>query len=99
MRYLFILLTLTIACGDDTAKPKRQKDNQDMMIDLSFENDMGIEDEGVDDLDIGIPCSPLECRRDELMNMIQVEKNFEYASLGGFEFEPQPFEFRHDMGE
>ena len=101
MRYLFLLLlTFSIACGDDSAKPKRQKDDQDMILDSSVEEDMILEDVGgLEEIDLGTPCSPLECRSDELINMIQVKREFEYASLGGIEFEPKPFEFRYDMGE
>ncbi len=98
MRYLFLLLTFTISCGDDSAKPKRQKDDQDTVLDLSIEDDMTFEDMDLEGEDLGTPCSPLDCRRDELINMIQVKREYEYASLGGFELEPQPFEFRNDMG-
>ena len=100
MRYLPLLLTFTVACGDDTAKPKRQKEDQEIIYDLSLGGDVGIVEadmSGVDEEDT--TCSPLDCRKSELINMIQVKSEFEYALLGGFEFEPKPFEFRHDMGE
>lgn len=97
MRYLIlpIILSTTVACGDDTAKPKkRYEEDQEIS---SGQNDMEvIDDMGVDD---GNDCSTLECNQDKLINMIDVERTFEYAMLGGIEFEPEPFEFRHDMGE
>ena len=99
MRYLLLLLTFTVACGDDTAKPKRQKEDQDIIYDLSLEGDVGIAEADMGGIDEDTTCSPLDCRKSELINMIQVKREFEYALLGGFEFEPAPFEFRHDMGE
>lgn len=97
MRYLIlpIILSTTVACGDNTAKPKkRYAEDQEISAE---QNDMGVIDDMV--VDGGLDCSPLECNRDKLINMIDVERNFEYAALGGFEFEPEPFEFRFDMGD
>ena len=103
MRYLILfLLTFTISCGDDSAKPVRKNDqNLNTLEDMSLEMremDGGLEEndfeiEGGDQND----CSPLECLDEKLMNMIEKEKNYEFASLGGREFKPHPFEFDFDM--
>tara|TARA_Y100001970_G_C14228411_1_gene857105 strand:- start:364 stop:663 length:300 start_codon:yes stop_codon:yes gene_type:complete len=92
MRYLIlpIILSVTVACGDDTAKPKKRYTNDQ---DVLNEMDMDV------DVDSDVECPSFECNRDKLINMIEVQRNFEYAMLGGMEFEPMPFEFRSDMGE
>ena len=99
MRYLIlpILLSTVVACGDDNAKPKKRYDDDDQNV--SYDQMLDMEQGG----DVGgnaeTSCSPLECDRDKLIDMVDVEKNFEFAMLGGIEIEPEPFEFRFDMGE
>lgn len=100
MRYLLlpIILICTIACGDDSVKPLRKNKDQDQ--DLILEAEMDMEMGGSDmEMEVGGSdhCPPVECRSEELLNLLQVEKPYEIAALGGFEFEPEPFEFR-DMG-
>ena len=94
MRYLIlpIILFTTVACGDETAKPKkRYTEDQDVLNEIDMDMDMGA---GGD-----VECPSIECNRDKLINMIEIQRNFEYAMLGGMEFEPMPFEFRSDMGK
>lgn len=104
MRYLILfLLTFAISCGDDSAKPVRKNDlDLDTLEDMSLEmTDMGgtdyEEEGGVEEVQNG--CSPLECIDEKLINMIDIEKNYELAYLGGVEIKPEPFEFGFDMGE
>lgn len=88
-----IILSASVACGDDTAKPKKRCTvDQDVYEQNDMDVDGGTEIKGVG-------CSLFECNRDKLINMIDVERNFEYAMSSGMEFEPMPFEFRSDMDE
>jgi len=93
MRHLIlpILLSTAVACGEDTAKPKKRYEDEDQMIDMEQGEDFGGSAE--------TSCSPLECDREKLIDMVDVEKNFEFAMLGGIDIEPEPFEFRFDMGK
>lgn len=98
MRYLLlpIILTISVACGDDSAKPLRKSKDQAVDLDWDMETG-GVETHSPDmggTIEEDEECPIFECRKGELLNMIEVKKPYELAVLGGFEFEPEPFEFR-----
>lgn len=99
MRYLLtLLLTLTLSCGDESAKPSRNGKDQDQNIDMG---DMGVDgDTGVEgDMELDLGTTPKSYMNKNLINMIHTEKDYEFAVVGGFELEPQPFEFGGSEGD
>ena len=98
MRYLLtLLLTLTLSCGDESAKPNKNGKDQDLNLDMG---DMGVqEDTGVEEEDMGLDMEVDSTYMNKnLINLIHIEKDYEFAVVGGFEFEPQPFEFGGSEG-
>lgn len=100
MRYLLtLLLTLTISCGDESAKPTRK----DMTEELDGQ-DMDISDMGGSDMEIDFEMDMESSDMGEsimdkaLINMIHKKSDYSFAVVGGFNLEPQPFEFGGSEG-
>lgn len=98
MRYLLtLLLALTLSCGEESAKPNKNGKDQDLNLDMG---DMGVGgDTGVEEEDMILDMEVDSTYMNKnLINLIHIEKDYEFAVVGGFEFEPQPFEFGGSEG-
>ena len=88
MRYLLtLLLTFTLSCGEETARPRTKDMDVGMDVDMESAEDMGCN---------SIDCMSEDELRDKLLNLLHPRDHGIYRDH--FEFEPEPFEFDSDYG-